>query len=69
MPGYFRQVLEERKLMQSYNKRPAHQRNDCIVWLERARKLETRQRRLDQMLNELTLEGVFMGIKAPTEYL
>jgi uncharacterized protein YdeI (YjbR/CyaY-like superfamily) len=63
MPDDVRKALEARKLMTAYDERPAYQRNDYLAWIARARRPNTRQKRLDQMLDELTKGGVYMGMR------
>jgi uncharacterized protein YdeI (YjbR/CyaY-like superfamily) len=53
MPDYIRSALSERSLMDAYHARPAYQQNDYISWITRARLEATKQRRLNQMLEEL----------------
>ena len=53
MPDDVRQALEARGLVNAYEGRPPFQRNDYLGWITRARKPETRQKRLAQMLDEL----------------
>lgn len=53
MPAFVRDALIERGLMDAYSARPPYQRNDYVGWIARAKREETRQRRLDQMLAEL----------------
>ncbi len=53
MPAFVRRALVERGLLQAYRKRPPYQRNDYIGWITRAKRPETRERRLAQMLDEL----------------
>lgn len=65
MPGYIEKALADSGLEQDYMARPAYQRNDYIGWIERAKKPETRQKRLDQMLHELRAGGVYMKMKHP----
>lgn len=60
MPAYVKEALEKRKLTAAYEARPDFQRNDYLGWIARARKLETRQKRLDQMLDELEDGDVYM---------
>jgi len=63
MPDYIKYALEERTLMDDYLKRPAYQQNDYIGWIERAKQMETKQKRLNQMLSELEAGGVYMKMK------
>ena len=53
MPRFVREALVERNLMDAYRARPAYQQNDYIGWILRAKRDETRERRLAQMLDEL----------------
>lgn len=53
MPDDMRRALEARGLVNAYEGRPPFQRNDYLGWITRARKPETRQKRLAQMLDEL----------------
>jgi uncharacterized protein YdeI (YjbR/CyaY-like superfamily) len=57
-----REALASRDLMAAYEARPAYQRNDYLAWLARARRPETRAKRLHQMLDELDQGGVYMGM-------
>lgn len=54
MPDFVRQALERHDLMAAYRDRPAYQQNDYVGWITRAKRQDTRQRRLAQMLDELT---------------
>jgi len=60
MPEFVRTALEERHLMGSYLQRPAYQQNDYIGWITRAKMAATRQKRLEQMLDELFRGDVYM---------
>lgn len=53
-------ALEKRRLMAAYEARPPYQRNDYLGWIETAKRPETRQKRLEQMLDELERGGVYM---------
>ena len=63
MPAYIREALEARGLLDAYHARPAYQQNDYLGWIERARRPETKEKRLNQMLNELEKGGVYMRMK------
>ena len=54
MPDYIREALTERKLMNAYDERPDYQQNDYIGWILRAKREETKQKRLKQM-EEVTI--------------
>ena len=60
MPAEVQAALEKRKLMGAYRSRPAYQQNDYIGWISRAKLPATRQKRLEQMLDELEKGGVYM---------
>lgn len=62
MPVFVRRSLKERGLMGAYRSRPAYQQNDYIGWITRAKREETRQRRLDEMLSDLTQGDRYMGM-------
>ena len=53
MPDLIRDRLVERGLMEAYHSRPAYQQNDYIGWILRAKRKETQDKRLAQMLDEL----------------
>jgi len=60
MPADVREALTRHGLVQAYRARPPYQRNDYIGWITRARRPETRARRLAQMLEELTAGDRYM---------
>jgi uncharacterized protein YdeI (YjbR/CyaY-like superfamily) len=53
MPDYVASALDESGLWERYRSRPPYQQNDYIGWISRAKREETRQKRLAQMLQEL----------------
>jgi uncharacterized protein YdeI (YjbR/CyaY-like superfamily) len=63
MPDYIREALTERNLMDAYQERPDYQRNDYIGWIARAKREETKQKRLAQMLEELEGGKLYMNMK------
>ena len=63
MPEFFRDALNQNGLMDAYLARPAYQQNDYIGWITRAKLESTRQKRLNQMLDELKKGGVYMKMK------
>lgn len=65
MPDDVREELEERGLIELYEERPFYQRNDYLGWIGRAKRLETRHKRIEQMLDELDQGGVYMGMDHP----
>jgi len=60
MPPTVEQALVDSGLLNAYRARPPYQRNDYLGWINRAKRLETKQRRLDQMLSELERGDVYM---------
>jgi len=60
MPDYVCDELKKHDLMNIYNERPPYQRNDYISWITRAKKEETRLKRLYQMIDELKDGGLYM---------
>ena len=63
MPDDVRQALEARGLVNAYEGRPPFQRNDYLGWITRARKPETRQKRLAQILDELEDGDIYMKMR------
>ena len=65
MPDDVRQELGERDLMEAYEQRPFYQRNDYLDWIGRAKRTETRRKRIEQILDELEQGGVYMSMEHP----
>jgi uncharacterized protein YdeI (YjbR/CyaY-like superfamily) len=63
MPDFFRDALNIRGLMDAYLARPPYQQNDYIGWVTHAKLEATKQKRLNQMLDELERGGVYMKMK------
>ncbi|WP_338608514.1 YdeI/OmpD-associated family protein [Pelagibacterium nitratireducens] len=63
MPDDIGQRLEEAGLRAAYDERPAYQRNDYLGWIARAKRPQTREKRITQMLDELQTGGVYMAMK------
>ena len=53
MPDYVESALEASGLMDVYEARPPYQQNDYMWWITTAKREQTRQKRLQQMLDEL----------------
>ena len=53
MPEFVLESLLARGLMGAYEARPPYQQNDYIGWITRAKREQTKQKRLNQMLDEL----------------
>jgi len=62
MPAFIQRTLTESALLHAYRSRPVYQQNDYIGWITRAKRDETRAKRLEQMLHELTQGGRYMGM-------
>ncbi len=65
MPDFVKEALEKRGLVKAYGDRPAYQQNDYLGWISRAKRKETIEKRLNQMLDELETGGVYMNMKHP----
>jgi len=63
MPGFVKDALETNGLMGAYQDRPAYQQNDYIGWINSAKRRDTKDKRLRQMLDELKRGGVYMKMK------
>jgi len=63
VPAHVSKALKASNLVDEYKSRPAYQQNDYIGWIQRAKRPETKQKRLQQMIEELKKGGVYMGIK------
>ena len=63
MPEFVRRKLESNNVMDAYNSRPPYQQNDYVGWISEAKQEETRQKRLEQMIDELKKGNVYMKMK------
>ena len=61
MPGNVRAALEKRNLMEAYLGRPEYQKLDYLKWIAVAAGPAAKQKRLDQMLDELEKGNLFKG--------
>ena len=62
MPEDIRQRMEAGKVQSAYRLRPAYQQNDYIGWISRAKRPETREKRIAQMIAELKAGDSYMGM-------
>jgi len=62
MPDHVLAALQRRGLVDSFEGRPPYQRNDYLGWISRAKRPETRERRLAQMLDELAGGDRYMNM-------
>jgi uncharacterized protein YdeI (YjbR/CyaY-like superfamily) len=53
MPDFIRKALVDRGLFDAYRNRLPYQQNDYLGWINCAKREETREKRLAQMLDEL----------------
>ena len=60
MPDFVMAELINRKLLVAYRSRPAYQQNDYLSWITRAKRSETKEKRLLQMLDELARGDTYM---------
>ncbi|PWG17660.1 YdeI/OmpD-associated family protein [Salibaculum griseiflavum] len=63
MPDDVAAALAQRGLRDAFDARPAYQRNDWLGWIARAKREETRQRRMEKMLAELAQGHGYMGME------
>jgi uncharacterized protein YdeI (YjbR/CyaY-like superfamily) len=63
MPDDVLDELNHHNLIDTYYDRPPYQRNDYIGWITRAKRDETHQERLKQMIDELIDGGLYMKMK------
>ena len=54
--------LQIHLLLEIYHRRPPYQQNDYIGWISRAKRPETREKRIHQMIDELRDGTVYMGM-------
>jgi len=62
MPDHVLAALQRRGLVDAFEHRPPYQRNDYLGWISRAKRPETRERRLAQMLDELAGGDRYMNM-------
>jgi uncharacterized protein YdeI (YjbR/CyaY-like superfamily) len=63
MPDEVKTALEWRGLTAAFASRPDYQRNDYLGWIARAKLGQTKQKRLEQMLDELERGDVYMNMR------
>ncbi len=63
MPEFVKQALAKNSLVKAYRERPPYQQNDYLGWISRAKRQETAQKRLNQMLQELEHGGQYMKMR------
>jgi hypothetical protein len=60
MPGFVKNALKKRGLLETYKKRPAYQQDQYLGWIDEAKIQDLKLKRLNQMLDELEKGGIFM---------
>lgn len=61
IPGNVKAALAKRELLDAYHARPQYQRDEYLKWIATAAGETEKQKRLDQMVDELARGGVFKG--------
>lgn len=62
MPKDVEERLLRENLMDAYRKRPPYQQNDYLGWISKAKRPETKEKRISQMLEELRSGDKYMGM-------
>lgn len=65
MPEDIKSRLTEEGVLNDYYARPDYQQNDYLAWVARAAQEQTRQKRIDQMVEELRIGGLYMNMSHP----
>ncbi|MCG8325347.1 MAG: YdeI/OmpD-associated family protein [Thiotrichales bacterium] len=65
IPNFVKEALKSSNLMKDYLARPAYQQNDYLLWIRSAKTDVTKQKRVNQMLDELRKGGVYMKMPHP----
>lgn len=63
MPDDIAARLDALGLRAAYDARPPYQRNDYLGWIARAKRPETREKRVAQMLDELADGTLYMKMR------
>ena len=63
MPEFVKTALHEQQLQKQYEARPPYQRNDYLGWIAQAKRTETREKRIAQMLEELAGGRLYMKMR------
>lgn len=62
MPDMVAQALDSAGLRAAYDARPPYHRNDYLGWINRAKREETKEKRLRQMLADLDAGKGYMNM-------
>ena len=63
MPSDIEARIRAQGMRAAYDARPPYQRNDYLAWIARAKRPETREKRVVQMLDELAGGTHYMKMK------
>lgn len=63
MPKNIHLLLSRHGLLEAYKSRPPYQRNDYLGWISRAKLEATKQKRINQMLEELKQGDRYMKME------
>ena len=66
MPDFVHEALEKNDVYEEYKNRPLYQQNDYLMWINNAKQSGTKQKRLNQMIDELKKGGVYMKMDHPS---
>lgn len=62
MPDDLKRRLEGENLTEAYEQRPPYQQNDYIGWINLAKREATREKRINQLIDELHAGNTYMGM-------
>ena len=62
LPANLRNVLIQEDVLAAYEARPFYQRNDYIQWIAGAKRVETANKRIAQMVEELRSGNIYMNM-------
>lgn len=65
MPDFVKQALIENDVYNDYLARPHYQRNDYLMWITNAKQEKTKKKRVQQMIDELRVGGIYMNMDHP----
>jgi uncharacterized protein YdeI (YjbR/CyaY-like superfamily) len=60
IPDDIEDILNSKKLMDAYRSRPPYQQNDYLGWILKAKRSDTREKRINQMIWELSEGNTYM---------
>ncbi|MFT4145943.1 MAG: YdeI/OmpD-associated family protein [Mobilitalea sp.] len=63
IPDDVMQIFNSTGTFSAYKLRPPYQQNDYIGWIGRAKRNETREKRINQMVAELRTGDTYMGMR------